>query len=193
MGPLIRSTALLIVITGHQETLLPPETPRDASLAVLNVWLGDQAGASPDLLRETRLVVSEIYRAIRVSVVWADDPAGSSRPLIAIVAPDDRAHKLAVRDPRALGVTLRTHTTGGRVYGFLGRVERTAAAHRLETARLLGAVLAHELAHALLPEGSHSQLGIMRPAWDAQQLRVISAGQALFSPREATMILQQLR
>jgi len=127
-----------------------------------------------------------------LTVVFSCSAVDTLRPLIVIVTPDNRAASLKVHDPEALGVTLRSERTMGTVYLFFGRVNRSARAHRIDTAIVLGYALAHEIGHALLPTGSHTAWGIMRGAWDDQQFRLIAGGTLGFSGAEAAAIRQRL-
>jgi len=55
---------------------------------------------------------------------------------------------------------------GGLVYVFYDRIAQVSEGNQLDSAALLGAVIAHELGHLLLPSGSHSTRGLMRAGWN---------------------------
>lgn len=73
----------------------------------------------------------------------------------------------AERDPNVLGFsyvdTRVKRGTLGTVY--VDRVTTLARQHRVESARLLGHAMAHEVAHLLLGTTAHASSGVMREEW----------------------------
>jgi hypothetical protein len=63
---------------------------------------------------------------------------------------------------------------------FFGRVEELHNSVGVSTARLLGAVMAHELRHLLLGSHAHLPIGIMMPTWEDQSLRRIGMGTPVY-------------
>ena len=61
-----------------------------------------------------------------------------------------------------------------------------------ESAPLLGAVVAHEIGHALLPGRPHSKEGIMRPEWEAREAHASLRGQLDFSSSESLAMRNEL-
>ena len=59
-----------------------------------------------------------------------------------------------------------------RAYIFYDRILDHARLTGSNVARLLGAVIAHEVGHLLLPAFSHSPTGIMRAHWGGRIVRV---------------------
>jgi hypothetical protein len=88
-----------------------------------------------------------------------------------IVRPIPKA--LSQASASALGITDSTDACAA-AFVFYDRV----LALRTSTTRLLpvilGRVIAHELTHLLLPEEDHSELGLMRGQWTADDLRTTS-------------------
>ena len=62
-----------------------------------------------------------------------------------------------------------------------------------EAGVILGCVLAHELGHLLLGNGSHSSTGIMQPQWSHEQIRQAMMGGLLFTPEQAKKIREQVQ
>jgi hypothetical protein len=52
-------------------------------------------------------------------------------------------------------------------------------------AGVLAHVMAHEVGHLLLGTNAHSPTGIMRPSWQARELRSIIMGTLLFTSEQA--------
>jgi len=95
-------------------------------------------------------------------------------------------------NPGVLGM-MPGATAGGRlVYVFAARVEATAKRNQGDFGTLLGAVLAHEVGHVLLPGRGHAFSGVMRPLCDSRQIRNVALGVLTFTPQEATFIRNRL-
>ena len=81
----------------------------------------------------------------------------------------------------------------GRIaYAIYDRVRDTAARAAMNEDDLLGFVMAHEIAHLMLPRGSHAETGLMRGRWDVrdfQRTDVLTLG---FSPDQASEIRSTL-
>jgi hypothetical protein len=65
------------------------------------------------------------------------------------------------------------HETGGSAVIYYDRVLRSAHDREQDVARLFRYAMAHEMGHIVLPCSAHSPSGIMRPAWDGDDLRHI--------------------
>lgn len=76
---------------------------------------------------------------------------------------------------------------------FYHRVLELEKATLSPAARVLGAVLAHELGHLLLGRGSHSAVGIMRCPWDTAELRELEKGTLVFDRQQRTRIIDEVR
>lgn len=61
------------------------------------------------------------------------------------------------------------------------------------TARILGAVLAHEMGHLLMGRGAHSAMGIMRCPWDTAELRDLARGTLVFDRQQRISIADGVR
>ncbi len=55
---------------------------------------------------------------------------------------------------------------------------------------VLGRVMAHEITHLLLPEEHHSQLGLMRGQWSAEDLRITSST-SFALPGRSVLLMQK--
>ncbi len=79
------------------------------------------------------------------------------------------------------------------VWIFYWRIERAAHRAAVDRAIVLGHVMAHEIAHALLPVAGHGESGLMRGAWRSTDLVAAWQGQLRFSGDEAAAIRDRLR
>jgi hypothetical protein len=85
-------------------------------------------------------------------------------------------------DAAALGVAPAPGSARGNIaYAFYGRIGDFAATHRVEIGPILGSVIAHELGHLLLPQGSHSRTGLMSSNWDVHRAQQAAMGLLTFS------------
>ena len=87
----------------------------------------------------------------------------------------------------ALGHTLLPGNgrQASQIYIFHERIVDSAHDRRIDPARLLGYAMAHELGHALLGTGQHSQTGVMRERWTRADFDEIATGRLEFTARQA--------
>ena len=108
-------------------------------------------------------------------------------------------------------ITLKTDALGGATgtpehrgrlaYVFYDRVESIARAylgrglllgnHEIDTVIVLAHAMAHEIGHLLLPHG-HSDAGLMRADWNADDLRGAAGGHLNFTVEQAAVIRARL-
>jgi hypothetical protein len=72
------------------------------------------------------------------------------------------------------------------------RVNAVSAGYHAATDVVLGAAIAHEIGHLLLPHDSHSKSGIMRAEWNQSDFRNAKSGGLLFTADQAAQIRGRL-
>ena len=152
------------------------DTAQVADMAVV-IQVTDDAHILPDVLSEAERLAGSVYVAAGVRIVWTDaavqvaEPAGSFHVNVILRSKDMKAgeSQSSSIDGEVLGRALRPTR---RVYIFYDRIYEHAIQTGSTVARLLGAVIAHEVGHLLLPDFSHSPIGIMRPHWNGRIMRV---------------------
>ena len=152
-----------------------------------------------ECIERARQRVSDLYVAIGVRIVWAENvhPANASahsperdpsERLINILTPA-MSRRLPVGQD-ALGAAAVTGRAGGQVaYVLFDRVGQVAVTSATNPADILGVVIAHELGHLLLPQGSHSRTGVMRPDLN---FKTASLQQLMFTRAQADSIRGRL-
>jgi hypothetical protein len=97
---------------------------------------------------------------------------------------------MGVAEP-TLGLAAVTLLSGGKIaYLLFDRIRHVALSSGGEAADILGLVIAHEMGHLLLPFGSHSQNGLMRPSWRPEDFTLGS--QPAFTQAQADGIRELL-
>ena len=153
--------------------------------------------------------MTRIYRNAGINVSWIDSaserdpvesPAAFQPAFGLVVLPEEVAERLTVA-PDALGGATGSREGRGRMaYVFYDRVERTAEDYLnpsrqrpmdMDTVVVLAHAMAHEVGHLLLPYG-HSETGLMRADWEAEDLRNAVAGELNFTPEQADLIRAKL-
>jgi hypothetical protein len=84
-------------------------------------------------------------------------------------------------------------STGVRVTIFYDRVALLLSPSAPAAAAILGCVLAHEIAHVLLETNGHSESGLMRAHWTADDFAQIARGSLVFTPDDTELIRQNMR
>jgi hypothetical protein len=97
---------------------------------------------------------------------------------------DERHAVFRALPPQILGAVVQPSEGPADAVILADRVGRLAAKHEVDPGRLLGHVIAHEVAHFLLPHG-HAVQGLMRADWQADDIRLALRGQLRFTPSEA--------
>ena len=156
----------------------------DRTRPVVRVLLRNDASVPATTVDAAHEAVRPVSHTAGVHIVWSGRPPVATLALIA----RDEARKLHPR-PEVLGFATGRRGRAGKIaYIFVHRVNDLAARYRLDPSVILGAVMAHELGHLLLPFESHSQAGLMRPLLDAADFRQAHRGELLFTAEQAAQI-----
>jgi hypothetical protein len=141
-----------------------------------------------------------------VAMVWlgsALSESGRVRDSVAPTIDSGFAIRLIIQ-PRLTGTSGRGSRTvmgaapetasdrEGSIYVFYDRVTDMAALHRADTAQLMAIVIAHEVGHLLLHHADHASDGLMRGAWNADDIRRGATGLLWFSTPETEEIRKTL-
>jgi hypothetical protein len=158
----------------------PPAFAESADTPVVTVRIRDYVHLSPDLISKAQRLVTKLFATADVRAVWAqtirpdefiDVPDEIPRALSVNILTSEMSSRLMVTDG-TLGLAAPTLDEGGVVaYALFDRIWRVARTSAADPADVLGLVIAHELAHLLMPYGSHSPIGLMRPTWDLRDFR----------------------
>ena len=196
---------------GFLLALLLPQPARpgdDSDLLPIRVRLYDYMRISQtELLRTTR-VAEEVLQKANIRVLWQDcsadphesrpvfdcDPQVRHTDIVVSLVPRLEDHFSSV-EPGALGfsVTPRNNEPATMAYvGYL-RVHRLSSSCAFTTPELLGLAMAHEIAHVLLGNNSHSLSGIMRARWPSRDLQRRYWEQFQFSRAQVTRLRAAVR
>jgi hypothetical protein len=148
-------------------------------------------GLSARALSDAKDVTEMLFKIGGIRIEWVDQ-LDAGVPLAIAFPPPGGAERLELKS-HVLAQTFRTTSDGpgGRALVFVDRVEKLAQSARVETPRLLAAVIAHELGHMLLAD-AHSDTGLMRPHWGDRDLQLIDMGALRFSAGEPDKIRREL-
>ena len=170
--------------------------------AKLTLRVYNYASVDPEVLARAEKITEAIFEESGVGVSWMDctpvrvetlpesacpSDAGAS-DLVLRLLPRRMARKLAApKEPLGFAQQCPETEPACELTVFYFRVEELGAdGHRPE--RILGHVMAHEVAHVLIGPG-HSEEGIMRRAWSREELRRMSVGLELgFSSEQCRRI-----
>jgi hypothetical protein len=150
----------------------------DTSAPQLSVHVYGFPQLSPRLLKAAELEAVRMLRNVPVDLKWIDCVSQASARCMSDLAPTDLvvrviAKALPQAGADALGIA-GSSEQGGAAFVFYDRVV-TFRTHARRLSSILGLVLAHEITHLLLPTESHSDFGLMRAKWSADDLRTESS------------------
>jgi hypothetical protein len=166
-----------------------------AENATVRVFLYDYARVSPAVLAGAKAVAAAMFERAGVQVEWTECPVRAEEP--PKVSPCDRFIPGDVQLRILTAEMAKRARTTRHCLGYAVTKSGSVAAvyyHRaVEMKReglaslrfILGAAMAHEIGHLLLAESSHSPAGLMRAAWDKEDLRALMRGSLSFTARQA--------
>lgn len=195
-----------ILVTAPAESAAHANTSAagsaDATSRHISVRLHDYASLSDADLLETQEQVSEIYARVGVALdwrvpvhadrvhagleTWPSDPAAT---LSVLIVTEDMARGIRIRDEVA-GYAAVNPSGGSVAFMVSNRAQRIATCARVTLPRVASSVIAHELAHLLMPNRPHSHDGIMKANWQPLDFRF--APSRAFSKAEAEIIRREV-
>ena len=142
--------------------------------------------AVPEEVAFAETVASEIFRRAGIAIRWVDACVTGVKTGLQVNLLTSAMVRRADVPSDALGFA----SAGiGTANVAIPRVRVVAMTHKMSPARLLGIVLAHELAHLLLPARSHAPVGLMSADMDLNRVRI---GAFAFTPKEAALMVEGL-
>jgi hypothetical protein len=196
--PCCRSVLLMMLVLCAGSATATPREP----VGAVTIRIHDYSIIERHQLRQAERQVADTYARIGVALDWRPlvrpTELGTSgawptdlTDITIVVLTREMAQRLALSADVA-GYAPITREHGGRIAFVLGDRTREIAIHgRVDQASVLAGVIAHELAHLLMPERSHSRDGVMRPHWNPAEFR--NVGRRQFSDAEAASIRQMVR
>jgi hypothetical protein len=160
---------LLLVLVSRVAFAAPAE-PQSVTIGIQ-----DYAHVSSDVIDHAQRLVTRLYAAVGVRMIWAKtirpgesirDAEAARRPLVMNILTRAMSDRMNIPEG-TLGLAAGTLDDGGVVaYAMFDPICRAAEMSSANSADVLGLVMAHELGHLLLPFDSHSSTGLMRPHWN---------------------------
>ena len=169
----------MLVLTARL-TALPAD-----SRPTLTVVVQDRSSAAGGELGTARTRANYVFDAAGIRIAWttpdgALDLVNVSDPVQLVVLDGPADDDVRVRIPPILGFAV---PAANRVYVYYDRVQALALERRVQPGWFLGVVIAHELAHVLLPDARHASSGLMAatlgadpkmlPAFTGQEARLM--------------------
>lgn len=188
MGRSTRWRALVVVLLVMGAA---PDARGQDQRSHVSIQLSNQGAVPEWALAQAQEVVARIYAHSAVKVVWSEESTThDDLPVTVILA--GPAPLKAIKNPAALAAALTSDTGCGRlVYVLWPRIEAFARAQRVQVAKVLGRVIAHEVGHLLLGHNAHSEAGIMRADWNGAEFDSVDKF-AVFSRLESAHIHARL-
>jgi hypothetical protein len=201
MRPVV--TALAAAIAWTISATATTAGPGDR--ATVTVGIHDYVALPKKPLERTQSLVSAYYRAIRVDTKWRTVMQRSQPPAAATTSSLDDApdltviilsHAMALQKEvpeGAVGTAATAADAHGRIaYVLYDRVVAAALSAGWDPVDFMSVVITHEIAHLLLPPGSHTPDGLMRAHWEMADLRRIDLRALTFTDGQAEQMRQLL-
>ena len=91
-----------------------------------------------------------------------------------------------------MGMALASDAMGGVLSLFYDQVVRVTRQYRQPLADILAVAIAHEIRYVLLPPPAHVPTGIMRAAWEGDDIRHAFVGPLEFTPAQTEAIRRRV-
>ncbi len=173
-----RTAAAIVAVVLMMSTRTPASAVIDDSLLVR---IYDSVGVLTSELATALRTTHEILRRADLAVDWVqcrarrdgagaavcDQPLSSGDVVVRLIEGSDKESG----ERRALGYSLfDANGISGFATVYVDRVDWLARRAQYPRAPLLGRAIAHEIGHLLLRSNAHTQNGLMREVWTAEQV-----------------------
>ena len=205
MSGFVRSCFLLsfMIAQGSPalERIRPGTQPRAAPEIRIRIF--NYAGVSERIVVAAKEQADTVLRKVDVETVWVDCPTSlaglqTNTDCRGRAAPTELVIRIVARsqNPRYPLGFAALPTEKGKVASqasvFFEAAEELAAGYPVSKAQMLGYILAHEIGHLLLGEGSHSGKGVMRTPWRKQEMDDAAKGTLGFTAKQANRMKADL-
>ena len=169
----------------------------------ISVRLYNYAGVPEGNLEKAKLESQRVLRVSAFEVRWLDCPPSEDQREarhLACTAPWTQADIILRIVPRSMQPREDLSRSLGYALPFVGRPpnrayvlydrvrERIRACEGITEFRLLGYVMAHEIAHLLFGDDRHYSRGVMMASWREKDLAEIERGTMAFSQHEVSLL-----
>lgn len=184
----VKIVPLVALTTCTLLALAPPSMAENPQVSVL---VYDDAQVPADTLTRAEHRAATIFSSAGLNVIWVNcihggaaacHPFSDPFSLVLLIVPNaapptaDAIFGIAFLGPDGIGRNADV---------FWKRVQELQTNSKVDTANLLGCVMAHEMGHLLLGPNAHAVSGIMEPHWQDWELRNISMGTLRFLPEQS--------
>jgi hypothetical protein len=184
---------------------LPSQELRSA--AKIQVFVYNYAGLPAGTLLQAEQEAARIYHLTGIETEWLDCPLSPEQadlyPACRLPVSPTRLAVGILSRPMAERIKLSRKTFGvafipedggfARVAQICGHcAEELAAGLTVTPGLMLGHLMAHELGHLLLGQGSHGASGLMHVPWHKKELQKVSQGTLMFMSWEGDKMRAQI-
>ena len=163
-----------------------------AADSTITIRVYSEVAVSNKILSLAEREGARIFQQAKVPTVWVNCETSFTLNDSRCHDAPDRQHLVLRIVPKALnaadsifGMAFLTGTGGVYADVFFDSIEMLHRDCSASIARVLGHVMTHEVGHLLLGRNSHSSVGIMRPSWHREELRMLGMGVLFFTPEQA--------
>ena len=172
----------------------------EAKRPTLAVLAYNYAAVPADTMQQASEKVAQILRDVGVEIVWIEPLADSRRTTInpssnvlqmftvQLLIRQTNVSRRSSTPESVMGSALAADDHGGTVSLFYDEVLRTRRQYSQPLRDILALAIAHEIGHVLLPFPAHSPTGVMRSAWNGDDIRHAIVGSLGFTTAQGASI-----
>lgn len=165
----------------------------------LEVYVYNRAGVSDKIISEAEENATGIFRRSGLKTIWINCSIGGigGANCVGLPQPADVilqiVHETTKLKDDVFGAAFVGRDGKGQYADvYFDRVGELHQDWKVPIASVLGHVMAHEIGHLLLGPNSHSNSGIMRGFWNAEELEAADRGRLLFSSQQSKAMRDRL-
>lgn len=193
MNTSFRSSILVVLLTSGVLRAAVPCADQPVVIHVIN-----SAGLPARDLEQAKRRAGRILVTTGTTIYWRRNPDGIPGPIsspVTITLNSDIGLKIVSSAPRglqnqSLAYSLPSVRSGTNITIFYDRVRRVSRDVDIDSASVLGLVVAHEIGHMLLRSTEHAPTGIMKSPWTKSDIQHAAARLGGFTSSERSMIRQ---
>ena len=160
----------------------------------LEVLVIDDVGVPSDTLEQSRHTASRIFEQLGIGLVWMGGGMPKVTGYLIVLKIVSQPPERKSRYRGVLGTAAASAGNRSRIaWLFYDRIDEERKRLDMDLALMLGHVIAHEMGHLLLANGSHSVAGLMKANWDTNQAALAFRRSLTFSSEQAEAIRARLR
>lgn len=168
-----------------------PQEQGDGEAFTVEAYLGHTQNMDNRILYGAKAYAKKLFSQVGVDLQWRTGKRPENACHAVVVSLEDSARSVP-ENSRALAFSYPYAPCGPGVTVLLDRIREFVAPYEARAPIILGYVMAHELGHVLEGTNRHSDTGLMRANWNANDIWAMTRTILCFAPEDRVLIRRNL-